>query len=114
MTKVILTFYGLGKCSSYQATINIFNSSNKLIFSSITRDGKVCFWLPINQAYTVLAVFQNQVIRSSFYVDCMYNKFLFFFPNSIVNLNRVTFYLDDFYYNNLKIEKGEIILWPKI
>ena len=112
--KVILTFYGLGKCSNYQAHVNIFNSCGDLIFSSMTKDGKIFLSLPFNKAYTVLAIFQNQIIVSSFYVDCIYNKFVFFFQSSIIHLNKVTFYLSDFYYNNLKIEKGEILIWPKI
>ena len=107
MKRVILKFYGLGYNDIFQANVKIYNNKNQCILNTKTYDNIVVCSLEEKQVYLIEAISQSEIIRQKIYVDN--NKYCFFFPRSIVR-NIFTFQLTDFYYENLPIEKGEIIL----
>ena len=106
MKKIKIKIIGLGYKDINQAIIDIYKG-NKLIISNKTYNNELDVILDENKTYKLIATtFDKQVITSIFTnTDCYYVNFNF--------LNPVTFKLTDFYYKNLPIERGTLILWQK-
>lgn len=110
--KVILTFGGLGYNNINQAKVYIYDNNGCLLYKCHTYNGCVSVCLKENKIYRLVAENKYNKICRSFKVT-KYNKYIFYFPGSIYNArrnNNITFLLNDYYYDNLKIEKGNLII----
>ena len=114
MKEVKLKFYGLGINDNYQAKIFIYDTCGNLVYEGYTYNGILIICLDINQKYKLIASSCGDVINTYFYVNCNY-EYLFFFRRSLleINNNSINLLLTDYYYDNLPIEKGELILWQR-
>ena len=118
MKKITLRFIGVGYDNLYQAIVEIYNSKQKLIYKGKTYNGSIKICLKTNDYYCIKAYFLNEYIDTIIYVNNYKNDYILIFDHSIININNretntVTFLLTDSYYKNLKIEKGELIIWQK-
>ena len=114
MRKVKIKFNGLGYNKHYQADVFIYENGN-LIFDGKTFNGKINICLKNKKCYKIEASFFNEKIVKYIYIkDC--DCYFLNFHHSIlyINSNLITFLLTDYHYDNLPIERGEIILWPKM
>ena len=114
MKKIKIKFFGLGYNDLYQADVFVYDDKGNLIYNGKTYNSKIVLELKCNRVYKLVAIYCNDVISVPFYVlnDCEYN---FLFNRAQINLNNdsITFLLTDYYYNNLPIERGEMILWQR-
>ncbi|MBQ2639400.1 MAG: hypothetical protein IJF92_01355 [Bacilli bacterium] len=113
MKKIKLIFTGLGYNNRFQAYTKIYNSNNKLIYEGKTYNGELELCLKKNNCYRLEAISKDEIIDIWFYVNKTRKCYLFKFRRSIIENNPITFLLTDYYYSNLPIEKGELILWQK-
>ena len=111
MKNITLEWKGLGYLDKYQANIYIYDK-NGFLFTTTTYNGKINICLEPEKVYQIIAISKNGQLRNRIYVDKCRNQYTFYFPWSFY-ARTLTFHLTDFYYKNLKIEKGEMILWPK-
>lgn len=110
--KVKLKFYGLGINDKYQAKVLIYDLYDNLIYEGYTYNGYLTICLDANKSYKLIATSCGDVIRTNFYVKDY--EYLFFFRRSLFTpIRNVTLLLTDYYYDNLPISKGELILWQK-
>ena len=110
--EVKLKFYGLGINDNYQAIVSIYDMYGNLIYEGYTYNGILIICLDINHRYRLVANSLRDTIDTYFYINTY--AYLFFFRRSLLELNNsITLLLTDYYYNNLPIEKGELILWQK-
>ena len=112
MEKVKLIFKGVGLKDKNQVYVKIYDNNCNLIYEGNTFDGVLITFLESNKAYNMLAKFHQETIVATFYVGSCNNKYIFSF-NRINNIRNITFLLTDFYYTNLPIERGDIILWQR-
>ena len=106
MQNTTFNLLGVGYSNFYQAKVQIYHQ-NCLIDEGFTHNGKITFCLEKNKAYKVISTLLNKRVVTIIYVN---NN------NYTINLNEynnnrkrvITFLLTDFYYENLKIEKGEL------
>lgn len=116
MKDIKIRLMGLGICSNLQAYVCIYDECNNLIYEGSTFNGEVIFCAKCNSVYRLCASFYGEVINQAFYTSSCNTPLIFAFEHSIYRnntLGNVTFLLTDYYYENLPIEKGEIILWQK-
>lgn len=113
MKEVKLKFYGLGINDNYQAKISIYDSYDNLVYEGYTYDGYLIICLEANKSYKLIAKSCGEVIITKFYINKNY-EYLFFFGRSLfIPIRNITLLLTDYYYDNLPISKGELILWQK-
>lgn len=115
MKEVIIKFYGLGIDNKYQANVIIYDSYNKIVYSGNTYNGLLKISLKKNHIYRLVSNFISDQINTNIYIGNN-NCYCFRFKNSILDdaeSRNVTFLLTDYYYDNLVIERGEIILWQR-
>ena len=111
--KVKIKIYGLGYMNNCQAHIKVYNSNNKLVFEGETYNGEIHVLLNACSLYKIYINTCNEKLKTVFYTN--QNEFALFLNRSILNISRtITFLLKDYYYDNLPIERGELILWPKM
>ena len=111
--EICLKFRGLGYGNNYQAMVKVYDIVGNLITQGFTYDGMISFTLCENQEYKISAMFMGKIINKNFYVSNLYDCYIFAFPHAIVMPKTVNFLLTDYYYDNLPIERGNILLWPK-
>ena len=111
MKKVKLKFYGLGYNNINQALVYIYDINNNLIYEKETFNSELYVCLNENTVYKIVAKSNNEILNTYFYVNNN-DIYVFSFKSSIYG-RTITFLLTDYYYSNLKIERGEIILWQK-
>ena len=104
-----IIFLGLGIDNCYQASVLVYDENNNLIYKKRTYDGKLCLLLKNKHVYRIVASSIDEVIDTPLYIDnkC---KYVLSFSRNFIDINSVTLILTDYYYNNLPIEKGELIL----
>jgi hypothetical protein len=114
MKKIRIFFKGLGYNNHYQADVFIYDNTN-LVFESKTYNGHVNVCLCPNKVYKIVARSLGETIMYHIYV-INDKKYVLPFKRSIINHinNSITFRLTDYHYDNLPIERGEIILWPRM
>ena len=113
MKNIKIKFYGLGYNDVNQACITIYDECNNKVFEGKTFNNIIKLCLNKNKLYKIIAVSKYEKIVNYFYVGCS-NNYHFLFSNIIYEkTNSITFLLTDYYYDNLPIERGEIILWQK-
>ena len=112
MKKIKLIFKGLGLKNKNQAYIKIFNSNCNLVYEGHTYNGQLDIRLD-NNVYRLVANYNGNIIIVPFYVSSNTNNYIFSFNNYNLNSRDITFQLTDFYYTNLPIERGDIVLWQK-
>ena len=113
MRKINLRFVGTGYNNYYQAEVKIFDKCNKLVYRGYTYNGRVTVCLKDNCFYKIKATLNNQIINTKIFVNNCICNYEFIFYNCCLNNNidnEVTFLLTDYYYSNLPIERGNLIL----
>ena len=97
----------------YQVDVAIYDENDGLIYSGQTSYGYVDMALKPKRVYKLIATMPYDKLTTYFYVDK--NKtYCFMFPSLYMsNSNNVTLFLTDYFYPNLPIERGEIILWQR-
>ena len=110
---ITLNFLGLGYNNINQADVLIYDEFNNLVYNKKTYNNKLNICLKRNKIYRVEAFSLNDRISTTIYINN--NNYCFQFNRSIINENSdsITFLLTDYYYDNLPIERGEIILWQR-
>ena len=107
---VIIRFLGPGVNDTYQAYVNVYDEYNNLIFKGYTYNSILEINLCFNKIYKIEAIFLNERIQKNIYI----NNNIYVIPFSTgFNISKSSFLLTDYYYDNLPIERGEIILWQK-
>ena len=101
--KIKISFLGV-ICS---VDVKIYDSNNNIIYSGQVSCGEGFVYLKPNAVYRLVALKGCEVIDVNFYVNSQI--YCFAFPSLYV-LNNVTLFLTDYFYPNLPIERGEIIL----
>lgn len=94
--------------SCFPIYIYIYNEMGDCVVEDVVEEYQNNYCLEMNQVYRMIAYTSNQKLRTNFYVDSTTDMYSFSFHHLI------TFQITDFYYKNLPIQKGEIILWNKI
>ena len=107
MKKIKLIFIGLG--FNNKTYISIYDCNNNLIFEGVTCNNQIDLCLEECNAYRIVVISNNIKLVTSFFVN---NNSRYKFNLNISN-NPITFILTDFYYKNLPIERGELLLWQK-
>lgn len=113
MKDVTLKFYGLGYNNINQADVLIYDNCGNLVFEGTTYNNLLTIKLCKNNVYRLIAKSLDEEINTVFYVG-RNNNYCFRFPRGIFRNDidkSITFLLTDYYYNNLPIERGEIILY---
>ena len=110
MKKIKLIFYGLGYNNFNQAFISIYDSNNNLVSNGYTYNNEMMVCLKECAVYRMVALSNGKKLVTSFYVNnnCTYR---FSFESSNEPDNSITFILTDSFYENLPIERGELLLW---
>ena len=113
MTKVKFKFKGLGYNNYYQADVSVYNDNN-LIYQDRTYDSELLLYLKKYHVYKIIASFLGETI--TYYVYINTDKYCFSLNSNLISINNnpITFILTDYHYDNLPIERGEIILWPRM
>lgn len=114
--KVVLQFIGTGIKNEFQAYVKIYDTCGNLLYQKNTYNGELIVNLEENKAYNLVAISYDEKIEVFFYITKNKRKYTFVFARSIYErsaIRTITFLLTDANYNNLPIEKGEIILWQK-
>ena len=110
---IILNFLGLGYNNINQADVFVYDNSNNLVYNKKTYNNKLNICLEKNKVYRVVAKSLEDTIDTIIYINN--NYYCFRFKRSIIHINNnpITFLLTDYHYDNLPIERGEIVLWLK-
>lgn len=110
---ITLNFLGLGYNNINQADVLIYDEFNNLVYNKKTYNNKLNICLKRNKIYRVEALSLNDRIDTNIYINS--SNYCFRFNRSIINedSDSITFLLTDYYYDNLPIERGEIILWQR-
>ena len=111
MKKIKLKFYGLGYSNINQALVYIYDMNNNLICECTTYNNVVDVCVNECSVYKLVAKSNYEVLSTYFYVNDS-NEYFFSFESSIY-ARPITFLLTDYYYSNLRIERGEITLWQR-
>lgn len=113
MKNIQLRFYGLGYNNYYQACILIYDEKGKLVFSGKTYNGKLDICLKKDKIYKVVATICNETITNIIIANN--NEYVLYFERGILNTNTnsITLNLTDYYYENLPIERGDLIIWQE-
>ena len=110
--EIKIKFYGLGYDDICQANVSIYDGYN-LVYNGTTYNNELEICLKECKKYKLVATSCGETIIRYFYVSEMY-EYIFFFSRSILKTNGpITFILTDYYYDNLPIERGNIILWQR-
>ena len=112
MKKIKIRFYGLGYDNKHQAYIKIYDVSNNLIYVGQTYNGQIDVLLNKYSLYHLIAEICNDIIDIYFYTN--QEEYTFYFNRGVIKFRTITFLLTDYYYNNLKIERGDLIIWQKM
>lgn len=112
--KIKIKIFGLGYNDYYQASILIYDINNNLIMSKKTYNGVIEVKLKRNNLYKLVIQAPNEIKEKNIYIG-KNNCYCFFLKSNLININNqtITFQLTDYFYDNLKIERGEIILWQR-
>ena len=94
----------------YPINIYIYDINNNLICKKTTNNGVANFCLSNNKVYKIKFKVLNNTYCYPFYVSNSYNNYYFNINEQINNKRIITLLLTDYYYDNLKITKGELIL----
>ena len=113
MREIKIKFYGLGYDNVYQAYIKIYNSKKILIYEGTTYNNEVEVLLNMCELYKISIKTCNEELNINVYINQI--KINIYLNKYIIKINHiVTFLLTDYYYDNLKIERGDLTLWPKM
>lgn len=110
MNIIKIKFRGLGYGDIFQAQVFLYDKKN-LIAVEQTKNGFFQISLEPEKVYHMIAISPNEILKRVFYVDKKRKIYCFSFRRALFySKSIVTFHLTDFYYRNLPIKKGEIIL----
>ena len=113
MKKINIRFVGTGYNNYYQAKVKIYDNCNKLVYKGCTYNGRISVCLKENSCYKLEASLNSQVINSKIFINNCTCNYEFIFYNCCLNnnvSNDIAFLLTDYYYSDLPIERGNLIL----
>ena len=114
MKNVKIKIIGIGYNNIYEALVIIFDKNNNIICKGKTFNGTLNACLKVNRIYKIKVCYLNQVLNRVFYVNNYTDIYEFAFNCSYYvnndNTSDITLFLTDYFYDNLPIEKGDIIL----
>ena len=117
MKEITLIFAGLGYDNINQAYVEIYDINNNLILKNNTYNGRITICLKTNDYYKVKVYSLNEILNTIFYLNNYKDKYFFALKRATIsnntNTRTITLLLTDFYYENLPIEKGSLIIWQK-
>lgn len=105
MKDIMIHINGLCLYDNLEANVSIFNSSCESIYEGKTRNGSICVSIEVKNIYLISVSSPRGRFQVAFYVDCKRNCYCFSYPINHI----ITFQLTDANYDNLPIERGEII-----
>ena len=108
MKNIKIKFYGLGFNDINQAKVFIYDLFGNIIYEGITYNNEINICIKEKDIYRIIAISSCSKIINNFYVGN--NDYYCFSFYRIIKNTPITFLLTDYYYNNLPIEKGELIL----
>ena len=112
MRNVNIRILGTGINNICQACVSIYNSCGDLVYEGLTCNGCISVNLKMYVGYIIIIKSYTGIRRDVFYVDACTGCYAFStYEQNRQEENEVTFLLTDLNYENLPIEKGEIILW---
>lgn len=110
---MVIRVLGLGYKDIYQAYIEVY-CNNQLIDEKETNNGQIKVCLKNGNVYELKITINNILYKRNVYVTDdidIYDIILFSnYINNIITRN-ITFLLTDLNYENLPIERGNLILW---
>ena len=96
--------------------IKIYDLDGHIVYDKVVCNNSFNVCLKTHCCYKIIIKTKYDYLCKTIYVknqNCIY----LFFDNALFiynqNSNRITFYLTDYNYENLPIEKGEMIIWQK-
>lgn len=107
MKDILLKFYGLGYKNYNQAKVKIYDNNN-LVFDGMTYNSELSLYLEKYKVYRIIAEANGLLLATSFYVG---EQKIYLFSFNIIKT--ITFILTDSNYQNLRIERGELLLWQR-
>lgn len=112
LRNVNIRILGTGISNICQACVSIYDSCGNLVYEGLTCNGCISIELKMYKGYIIIIKSYAGVRKEIFYVDTCTTCYAF----RAYEVNRpeedlVTFLLTDLNYENLPIQKGEIILW---
>ena len=113
MKDINLIFIGAGYNNFYQAQVKIYDN-DQLICCKNSYNGRINLCLESNKVYKTHIKTINNYIITSFYVNDFNNNYYFNINCNYIKNRIITFLLTDYNYDNLKIGKGELIVWQKV
>ena len=108
----MLFFSGLGYQNSYQAKIWIYDICNNLVSKGCTFNGRYSFKGCMFNAYKIKIISYLGIMGKNIFV----NNNSIYVPLNGRRKERLLptrFRLTDYFYDNLPINRGELILWRK-
>ena len=114
MKRINLYFLGLGYYCINQANVCIYDKSGRLVRNLKSYNGKVSTCL-CEGCYYLVAKSKCETINKVLDVNCLNDNYTFIFRSAYMDINPrlATFILTDRNYDNLPIEKGNLILWQR-
>ena len=107
--RVTIKILGIGVSKAF---VTIFDNNNRIVYKGTT-NGIISLCLNNKSIYKINICYLGYELKRVFVVN-NYNNYEFIFdcsyyvPNN--NKHNITLLLTDYYYNNLPIQKGDIIL----
>ena len=112
--KIVIKFVGVGVGDNYQARVKVLDSCKRIVFDGFSSNGVLVLCLNEGEYYFLEACCLGEIINKTFYVNGINKEYVFAFGYAMIcgsnNSRSITFLLSDYYYNNLPIEKGEILV----
>ena len=111
MKEIIIKIMGV--LNGEPVKVTIMDLNNNIITNCVTYNGKVCVRLEKNKAYRIIIRYHSQLVNKVFIVRTN-NVYSFILNGAIYNpcnrIQNITFLLNDYFYNNLPIERGVLTL----
>lgn len=112
MKNIDIIIIGLGYGCYNQAKIKVYDECNHLVGSKTTYNGRTSFCLKKYSTYHIKVCYRGGIINRCIYVYNS-NYYAIQLRSSLMGNNiirrPITFLLTDYNYNNLKIERGDLV-----
>ena len=109
MQKIKLRFLGTGYNNCNQVHVRIYDMCNRKVVDKWSYNGSINVCLKRCEYYKIIAILNNKIINTIIYTNKCFYEFAFY--NCCNNqVNQITFSLTDYYYSDLPIERGNLIL----
>lgn len=113
--KININCITLNSLLTYKFKVILYNKDNNIIFNNFTKNNSIYIKVKTNEIYKIIIIppinHIPNIIKTNYLItNKSKNKINFYFKINHNN-NPIIINLIDKYYENLKIKRGEIILW---